>query len=268
MTNAGDWVKRKGFCRALVWDIETAPMVTTTWSLWPKALSHDNILRDWYMVSGAWKWLGERKVYDAAINPKAAARYLRDGKSPPDKALVKAVADAVREADFVIAHNGDAFDMKKLNARVIYYGMDPLPEVRSVDTLKEVRKAAKFSSNRLDHLAKTLLPDGGKIKTTYSLWLKVLHGDEAALREMVRYNRKDVTELEALYRRLLPYMKSHPNVNLSDPDAPERACPKCGSTETVRDGWHMAKTRRYRRYRCTACRGLSRMGASGTGKLQ
>ena len=245
-------IKRLTGARVMVWDIETSPCVTTTWSLWPKSLSHDNILRDWYIISGAWKWAGEPTVYDAAINPRDAQAYYRyETDDPPDLPVVRALADAVRSADYLVAHNGDAFDLKKLNARVIHYGLEPIPPVQTVDTLKEIRKVAKMTSNRLDFLAGDLLPDGGKIKTTYGLWVSVLKGDDKALREMVRYNRRDVTELERVYEYLLPYMKTHPNVALGGRDL--EACPRCGSGNTKRSGERRTRTKAHQQYVCTDC---------------
>lgn len=245
--------------KALIWDIETSPMEVYSWGLYPKMLPHGNIKRDWYIICGAWKWHGQKKVHTAAVDPKDCLRFAREGGEAPDRAVVAALADAVREADFIIAHNGDAFDLKKLNARVIAYGLEPIPPVRSVDTLKELRKVAKFSSNRLDHIAGVLLEDGGKIKTDFSLWTRIMGGEKKALKEMLRYNRRDVTELERVYEYLRPYMKAHPNVNIGDPEASYvPKCPACGSKDLQKRGKARTQTMEYQRYQCKSCGSWSR----------
>lgn len=242
--------------KILLWDIETAPMVATTWTLYPKVLSHENILRDWYIICGAWKWLGERRVYAHAVEAADCQAFLGGIGGAPDAAVVKALRDVVAEADVVVGHNGDAFDLKKLNARLIHHDLDPLPPIRTVDTLKEARKIARFSSNRLDFLAGELTGDG-KIETTYGLWLRVMQGDRSALREMVRYNKHDVDVLEAVYNRLLPHMKSHPNVTLGC-DAAMHSCPRCGSANVEKRGTAKTMTRVYQRYQCQDCGSWSR----------
>ena len=244
-------------------------MVATTWSLFPKYLPHENILRDWYIICGAWKWLGKKKVHTCSISAADALRYSMSGARPPDYEAVAALHAAVQEADFIVGHNGDAFDLKKLNARVIFHGLPALPPIRTVDTLKEARKIAKFSSNRLDYLAGHLV-DGGKMSTSYSLWLKIMHGDEKALRYMLKYNKKDVVELEAVYNRLLPYMKSHPNVNLGparDVEGLILECPKCGSTHVQRRGTAKTQTRSYARYQCQGCGSWSKSSSINGGPL-
>ena len=58
------------------------------------------------------------------------------------------------EADVVIAHNGDKFDMRKANARFGHY--EPPMPVQQVDTLKVARKYFKFESNKLGDLGEHL----------------------------------------------------------------------------------------------------------------
>lgn len=256
--------------KALLWDVETAPMVGAIWSLRPKDfIPHQNILRDWFIICGAWKWLDGKRVYSTACDPADIRAYFCGEGPPPDRLVVERLREAVEQADFIIAHNGDGFDLRKLNARIIHYGLPALPSVRTVDTLKEARKVAAFSSNRLDFLAKTLT-DGGKLQTEPGLWLRVLRGQRNALNEMLRYNRRDVTELEDVYRYLLPYMKAHPNVTVGDPTIGLlKKCPKCSSTNLQRRGKQKTQTQVYDRYHCQDCGSWSRASRiTGRGVLK
>lgn len=245
--------------KALIWDIETSPLQAAVWGLKNDWLGLNAILRDSFLICGAWKWLGGKRVYHAECDPEAMRAYWeRDTDVPPDRDLVSTLRNVVREADFVIAHNGDRFDLRKLNARVVLHGLEPLPSIRTVDTLKEARKVGMFTSNRLEYLA-TNLTGQGKIRTDLNLWLRVLSGEKKALGEMVTYNQRDVEALEDVYLQLRPHMKSHPNLGV-DPylDVGVQVCALCGSENLIRSGEHRTQARAYARYKCKSCGGYSR----------
>jgi DNA polymerase elongation subunit (family B) len=205
--------------KIVLYDVETTTMKVHTWGLYPKYISHDNIIEDWSIICGAWKTLGSEKVHAVKIDPK-------DPKN--DLEVVTKLREVLVDADMVIAHNGDKFDWRKLNARLICHGLDPLPKIPSCDTLKEVRKIAAFSSNRLDFLAKKLIGEG-KLSTGYGLWLDVMNGNKKALKDMVEYCKVDVVRLEQVYMKLRPYMRSHPHVGAIYGEDRNYSCPKCGS---------------------------------------
>lgn len=210
--------------RILFWDLETSPIVANTWNLWPQSISHESIVSDWSIICGCWNFLGEETIHSVAID-----------KPGNDKAVVKRLRDVVASADVIVHHYGDAFDLKKLNARIIYYGFEPLPVIPTVDTKKMAKKVAAFSSNKLDYLSKYLLGKG-KIHVDYELWLKVMAGSKAALREMVAYNKVDVKRLKEIYLRLLPYMKNHPHIGAIAGKDRDCSCPNCGSSNVKKNG--------------------------------
>lgn len=203
-------------------------MKVATFSLYDDHISHQNILEDWYIICAAWKYLGKTRI-SAVNNLENEKRFKKDFRD--DYHVVATLRDVLEDVDVIIGHNQDKFDIKKFNARLIYHRLPPLPKlIHSVDTLKEVRKIAAFSSNRLDYLTKHLCGEG-KMGTSSGLWLRVLRGDVAAIVEMTKYNKVDVTRLEELYLRLLPYMKSHPHVGAIGGDNKNESCPKCGSLD-------------------------------------
>lgn len=206
----------------ILFDVETAPMEVRTFSLFNKQpIHHTNIITDWFMISAAWKRLGEDKVYSASIK-----------EAGNDYEVVKKLREVLNDADIVIGHNSDKFDIKKLNARIIYHSLPPLSPCTSVDTLKEVRKIAAFSSNRLDYLGKHLVGHG-KIETSSGLWERAMNGNRKAIKEMVEYNKIDVVRLEELYVKLLPYIKTHPHLGVLGGEE-RHSCPKCSSLKIVR----------------------------------
>lgn len=227
--------------KILLLDTETSLMSVATFSLWDEAKSHNNILQDWYMICAAWKWLGQKKVYAVAVT-----------EPMQDKEVVQALRDAIAEADIVIHHNGDAFDLKKLNARMILHDIPPFPHPISIDTLKVARKEFKFTSNRLDYLGKAL-GCGGKITNKPGMWMEILKGDLSCIPLMLKYNKRDVTLLEEVYLKLRPYMRNHPDLNMFSRDASERFCSHCSSSNVQKRGYIRKKTGKYQRYQCQDC---------------
>jgi DNA polymerase elongation subunit (family B) len=212
--------------KILLFDIETLPAVAATFSLYPESIHHDNILSDWSIICACWKYLDKPTIYSSSIidNPKAFKKDVND-----DRVVVKKLREVFQDVDIVIGHNSKKFDTKKFNARLIFHGLDPLPSgIVQLDTLTEVRKIAAFTSNRLDYLAKTLTGEG-KIETSKGLWLRVLKGDAAAVKEMTTYCKKDVKILEDVYLKLRPYIKNHPHIGILHGEDRECSCPKCGS---------------------------------------
>lgn len=210
--------------KIVTFDIETTPITAYTWTLYPQVLSHDNIVQDWSIICGAWKILGEDKVYATAVK-----------KVGDDYMVVKKLRDVLADADIIIGHNSDKFDIKKLNARLIYHKLPPLPPIPTIDTKKEAKKIAAFTSNRLDYLSKHLLGEG-KVHVDYQLWVDVMKGSKKALREMVEYNKVDVIRDEDVYLRLMPYIKNHPHVGVLNGGSKVHSCPNCGSTKLKRNG--------------------------------
>jgi DNA polymerase elongation subunit (family B) len=203
--------------KIIVVDIETSAMLTATFSLYPENIGHNNIVQDWFIICAAWKELGSKKVESIAIT-----------KPGDDKAVVKKLREVLANADIIIGHNYNSFDRRKVNARLIYHRLPPLPQVHIVDTLREIKKVAVFSSHRLDYLSKHLL-GAGKMETSAGLWLRAMNADKKAIKEMVSYNKIDVVRNEEVYTIIKPYLKSHPHTGAMMGLDRHLSCPKCGS---------------------------------------
>lgn len=238
--------------KIILFDIETSLMKfeITGFGLGnvPEYLSHKSIVQDWSIICACWKELGKNTVHSTSVsdNPKRLSADPYD-----DLEVVKRLHKMFLSADILIGHNCDSFDVKKFNARVIYHGLKPIPPIRTVDTLKEARKIAKFTSNRLDYLGQ-LLGVGGKLETESGLWEKAMKGDLPAIKRMVRYCKRDVRLLEDVYLKLRPHMKSHPNTASSD----TLNCPKCDSDRRVKVNNRItASGIRRVQYQCKDCGG-------------
>ena len=238
-----------GGAKILLFDIETTPLEVYVWSLiGNKYIQPNNIIKDWNVVSWSAKWLYDSKVMSDVQTPTEAVA--RD-----DARIIDSVWALMDSADVVIAHNGDRFDIKKLNTRFHINGLLPPSPYQSIDTLKVVKKSFAFSSNKLDYLSK-LMTNRGKLETNFKLWTDCLHGDETALLKMLTYNEEDVRILEEVYVELRPWVKSHPNVGMySD----SKCCPTCGSDDLKPNGgYYTTVSNQYLSFSCKGCGSLSR----------
>jgi len=238
-----------GGSKILLFDIETTPMQVWVWSLFGnKYIQPNNIIEDWNVLSWSAKWLYDSNVMSDIKTPWEAEN--RD-----DSRVLNGIHSLMDKADIVIAHNGDKFDIKKLNTRFHLNGMLPPSPYQSIDTLKVVKRSFAFSSNKLDYLGQ-LITNKGKLETNFQLWTDCLQGDRDALERMLEYNEEDVRLLEEVYISLRPWIKSHPNMGLWEDG---EVCPSCGSDElTPNGGYYTTMVNMYESYSCDNCGSLSR----------
>lgn len=226
-------------------DLETSPSLS-----WVFGFYETNVIaveKDWRILSFAWKELGGNKTYVRALSDYP--KYKRD--IDDDKTLVLDLWKVIDEADIIIAHNGDKFDLPKANARFIYHGLNPPSPYKTIDTLKIARRNFKFDSNRLDDLVR-YLKIGKKLATEgfKNTWLGCLKGDLKAWKIMCRYNVHDVDLLEEVYLRLRSWTGTHPNL---DNFTKTGNCPVCQSNKIQRRGWNVSKTGKKERLHCQSC---------------
>lgn len=236
--------------KILVWDIETAHALAAIFSLYQQGTPPQNIKQEWYIICAAWKWLGEKRVYGVSVLDDKE----RFEKSPHDDYhVVKTVYEVIKEADAIVHHYGDNFDIKKFNTRLIAYGFDPLPDIPQIDTYKICKAKFKFMSNKLDYVSK-YLGFGGKMETSTGLWLKCLLGVKSAVREMLTYNKQDVEVLEKVYQRLAPYSPvSQRKLNMNLWYGDNNVCPTCGSGKLHRRGYRRTRLSSFARFQCQEC---------------
>jgi hypothetical protein len=232
--------------KILLVDIETAPSLGYYFDLWKEG-NIINTKANWYMLSFAYQWLGEKSVKTFALPDYPGFRANMEN----DKYLCRDLWKLLDEADVVVAHNGDRFDLPKANARFLVHGFSPTRPYKTVDTLKIARKHFRFESNRLDSLARAL-GIGAKLPNTGThLWLSCMAGQAKAWKKMREYNAHDVRLLAAVYDRLKPWATNHPN--LSHLSRNPAACPTCESTKTKQNGWKFSASGKKAQHLCRDC---------------
>lgn len=232
--------------KIIVWDIETSHITVRNWSLWDKYTAHDNITEDWYMICAAYKELGKKRVSAVSVLDDPS-RFDIDPRD--DYHVVEHMHEVLSGADAIIHHYGDAFDIKKFNARAIYHGFEPLPSIVQIDTVKMAKSKFKFTSNKLDYLGE-YLGVGRKIPTDNALWVGCEEGNKASVRAMVKYNKQDVLLLEDVYNILAPHCVSKLNMNHFTED---RVCPSCGDNNLTRHKRRLTRAGAMVQMQCQSC---------------
>lgn len=229
-------------------DIETSPYHVFTWGLWQQNVGLDQITDDRTILSVVYKPLHGKSVYKHTGGRGAAK--VRD-----DKALCEWLVEKLNETDIVIAQNGQQFDVRVINSRLIAHGIKPYKPLRVVDTKIVAKKVAAFASNRLEWLDRVVNGGTGKDKHKQflgqDLWTEVLKDNPAAWRVMIRYNDKDVRKTEGVYLKLLPWIEHHPNVSVIT--GKKMTCPNCGSDKLQKRGVHYTQASAYQQYHCQKC---------------
>ncbi len=239
-----DNVPQKRNAKILMLDIETSLMSVLCWGIWEQNISIESILQDWHLICWSAKWLFDDKITADVLTPEEA-------KEHNDKRISENMWKLLDQADIVITHNGNSFDLKRLNTRFIKHGILPPRPYQSIDTLKVAKEHFNFSSNKLDYINEFLGLEKKK-DASFELWIKCFFGDPKALSEMVDYNIKDTEILEDLYLRFRPFIKGHPNMNLWNVENVS-VCPNCGDEHLDWKGHYYTYTGRYKAFRCANC---------------
>jgi len=234
--------------KVLIWDIETAPNIGYTWGKYDQNVIE--FIQPWYTMCFSYQWVGQKKVHVVA-QPDFPEYYAENPNC--DLKVAEACWEVMDEADVAVAHNGNKFDIKKMNTRYAVHKLGPHSDVRPVDTLQVARRAFAFNSNKLDDLGAEF-DIGRKIKHEgFSLWTKCMAGDMAAWARMKKYAKQDAALLHDLYHELLPWMPTHPN--LSTIGGESGACPKCQAPSPgwIARGNRVARTYSYKQWQCKMC---------------
>lgn len=230
--------------RILLLDIETAPNLVHVWGLYDQNVGINQIQAAGYVLCWAAKWYGDKEIHFGSVHEGSARK------------MVKRIHALVGEADVVVHYNGTKFDMPTLNKEFILHGLPPPAPYKQVDLLRTARGQFKFPSNKLDYIAQAL-GLGSKVKHIgHELWTRCMAGENDAWEMMEKYNRGDVTLLEKVYDRLMPWVRNHPGHGLYGGE--DRCCPNCGGTKLQRRGSARTVAHTYTRYQCTGCGTWSR----------
>jgi DNA polymerase elongation subunit (family B) len=181
--------------RVLIYDIETSYNIVKSWRVgWNLTIQPGDILEERKIICVSYKWLGEDQVYNLSWD-----------KDQDDRFLIEQFVEVLNEADVIVAHNGDRYDLKFIKTRALIHRIPMLINYPQFDTLKVAKKKFMFNSNRLDYISKVLGFEG-KIETKMKLWDDViLRKSKEGLEKMLEYCDEDVVQLEKVYKELVSW---------------------------------------------------------------
>jgi len=236
--------------KLLLLDIESSPITAHVWGLWQQNVQLNQIRDTGGVLCWSAKWFGDKEIHTGSL--------FVDGK----KKMLKKVHELLDEADGVIHFNGKRFDIPVLYKEFLLAGMPPPSPFKHVDLLLVARSQFKFPSNKLAFLAQQLGIGEKTHHKGHELWVEVMQDNPKAWATMLKYNRQDVRLTEALYKKLLPWIRQHPNHGIYSSQG--HCCPNCGSTRMQARGNAVTLVNSYKRFQCQECGTWSRSPISHT----
>ena len=242
--------------KLLFFDIETAPRLAAIWHPAQRYINYEQMVEDDFLLTWSAKWEGDDEIFSARLTRKEVL-------AQNDTRIMRKLADLVRAADVVVAHNGDQFDLKRLNARVVFHQDEPLGPYESIDTLRLAKQNFSLPYYKLDYLAQHW-DLGSKVDTDMQLWIDCYYGDVNALKEMEEYNKHDVVLLEDIFQYMRPYVRGLKRLYDGEHDW-QIFCPNCG-TEGVenfqRRGYYRTQASSFAKFQCKNCKRYTRARTS------
>ncbi len=234
-------MKNKG-PKILTIDIETKPIEAYVWGMYDQNIAVNQIKSDWEIISVAWKWLDQDKV------------WVEDRSNQTEFSILKKIRSVLCLADIVVTQNGKKFDIKKINARFAIKRIQPASSFQQIDTRVLAKKYFGFTSNSLEYMSDKLNKKYKKLKHKefpgMELWLECLKGNKKAWAAMREYNIFDVLATEELYKKLIPFGSP---INLSVYYDSENGICACGSTDFSKNGYFYSAAGKFQRYYCKKC---------------
>lgn len=235
--------------KILLLDIETLPIEALVWDVWKQNIYMEQVKKDWSVLCWSAKWLFDTKVMGQVVAPNEAIEH-------DDRSVLGGVWELMNEAEIVITHNGDNFDIKKLNARFFVNGYPKPMYFKSIDTKKIAVDNFALTYNKLDWIAQ-IIGVGRKIETDFKWWKECEAGNAKYLNMMLKYNKMDVHLEEEVYLKLRPWMEKHPNLGLHSVGNID-VCPTCSSANLHWKGTYQTALGLYQAFRCEDCGAIGR----------
>ena len=228
--------------KILMLDIETAPAKVFAWGLYDQNIPINHVIETGHVICWCAKWLGSKEIMSGSYYKKSATVY---------RQMLTDIWNLLDEADIVVTHNGNFFDLRWLNMVFLENNFKPVSTFKSIDTKTEMQRAFYALSNKLDFICQKLELGHKGSTGGFELWIECMKFNKVFLNKMVSYCKQDVILLEKLYLKIRPFIKNHPNLNLYSNEA--SSCPNCNCTVLQRKGFAYTSSNVYQRFRCTGC---------------
>lgn len=262
---------KKKELKILFWDLESSLIEGYFFGIWQQNIPVTSIKKHAHLLSNSWAF-NDGEVQGVRLTPD-------DVRTSNDYHVVKDTIDAINKADLIVTFNGKKFDIKLLNTRALFWGLQPVKYPKHIDLMQDAKRQFKFPSNSMQNIS-MYLGLGGKIQTGgISLWQRCANYDDyedcdAALEQMLVYGRGDIKATRELFYRLKGWSKTTPNIGLMTKvingenlkENTELLCVHCGSNNvTMINQKGYTNISAFELYRCgeNVCKGISRVNGSG-----
>jgi hypothetical protein len=235
--------------KILYFDIECTPVLGWMWGAYEQNLLNKH--EDWRLLGFSYAW---NEAKPKAVYPENWDQWSYDPPGPSrirnslERDMVEQAWHLFDEADVIVAHHGDRFDIPKMNAKFVQYGLGmPAPSL-SIDTKKIASRHFKFTRNNLGELGQDLgLGDKDHIPMM-DLQFDIIFGrnGKKPWDTMRKYNLRDIELLRDVFNVLRPATKLPVNHH--------EGCVHCGSVNYQKRGVRrMRSGMTYQQYQCNDC---------------
>lgn len=237
--------------KLLAFDIETAPALVYTFTLFKPFIGVDHIVEPDRMICWSAKWVGENGKVMFASEYHSSRREMLEG-----------IRDLIVQADCLLTYNGKSFDVPWINSELLLEGIEGVPNVKHIDLYQVQRAKTRHISGKLQYLVQRYLNDRKVPHMGFQMWVDCIapwidaETKAKAWKTMKKYAMHDTALLEPAYELYKPFLSGANaiNVALVDGKNVKLACPNCGSDHIQRRGREYTAKRAYQRLQCQNCK--------------
>lgn len=176
--------------------------------------------------------------------------------------FLRRVHSLMSKADIIVGHNVDNSDLPWLAGDLyIEANLPPLPPIKSVDTLKVLRRQFKSGApfKSLDAFCQIIGVPAKTDRYDREAMERAVSEKSVADRDrLTAYCVGDVLATQALYDYLRPFIPNHPTLFVDGQDS-LTICHRCGHDTEPIPRRFVANVLTYSMRRCTECGGYSRI---------
>ena len=241
--------------RVLILDVERLPGITKQFwwdrgDLKNRYIHYETVERSPRTTIVCAKWYDQPDVIELA-------EWDKGGR----KKFLKNVHSLMIQADIIVGHNVDNADLPWLAGDLhIEAGLPPLPPIKSVDTLKVLRRQFKsgvpFKS--LDAFCQIVGIASKTDRYDREAMERAVNKSVEDQERLTAYCVGDVLATQGLYDFLRPYITNHPALFVDGKDN-LTTCHRCGNDTEPIPRRYVANVLTYSMRRCTKCSGYSRI---------
>lgn len=242
--------------RILILDVERLPGITRQY-WWDRAdlknryIHYEDVIRQPRTTIVCAKWYDSPEIIEMA-------EWNKGGR----KQFLKRVHGLMAKADIIVGHNVDNADVPWLFGDLfIEANLPPLPPLKTVDTLKVLRRQFKSGApfKSLDAFCQIVgIPSKSDRYDRAAMERAVTEKSLADRERLVAYCSGDVIATQGLYDFLRPYIPNHPAMFVDGKDK-MTVCNRCGHDTEPIPKRYVANVLTYSMRRCLSCRAYSRI---------